>query len=168
MFFLIKWHFLKYKYQQITLYFIKIIVNLKIFEVGVSVHLNLRVYRRSSRIKYAFSPFNVSTFGVRINQSSLQNYRLLPLICRYKHEPIFHVQAHLTVHKPIAQTSMTLQYLQITKQRKCSFIVSATHITMNHTTPRYHILSRHTIKQFPHNMNHAHLSICMNHGIPRW
>ena len=33
MFFHMKWNFLKYKYQQITLYFIKIIVNLKIFEV---------------------------------------------------------------------------------------------------------------------------------------
>ena len=44
-----KWHFLKYKYQQITLYSIKIIVNLKIFEVEVPVHLNLRVYSRSSQ-----------------------------------------------------------------------------------------------------------------------
>jgi len=48
MFFLMKWHFLKYKYQQIALYFMKIIVNLKIFEVGVPVHHNLRVYGRSS------------------------------------------------------------------------------------------------------------------------
>jgi len=45
MFFLMKWYFLKYKYQQITLYSIKIIVNIKIFEVGVPVHLNLRVYQ---------------------------------------------------------------------------------------------------------------------------
>jgi len=43
MFFLMKWYFLKYKYQHITLYFIKIIVNLKIFEVGVPVRLNLCV-----------------------------------------------------------------------------------------------------------------------------
>ena len=50
MFFLMKWHFLKYKYQQIALYSIKIIVNLIIFEVEVSIHLNLRVYRRSSLI----------------------------------------------------------------------------------------------------------------------
>jgi len=35
MFFLMKRHFLKYKYQQITFYSIKIIVNLKIFEIGV-------------------------------------------------------------------------------------------------------------------------------------
>jgi len=48
MFFLMKRHFLKYKYQQIAFYSIKIIVNLKIFEIGVPVHLNLRVYRRSS------------------------------------------------------------------------------------------------------------------------
>jgi len=48
MFFLMKWHFLKYKYQQIALYSIKIIVNLKIFEVGVPIHLNLRVYHKSS------------------------------------------------------------------------------------------------------------------------
>ena len=47
MFFFYEMTFLKYKYQQTTLYFIKIIVNLKIFEVRVSVHLNLRVYRRS-------------------------------------------------------------------------------------------------------------------------
>ena len=46
MFFLMKRHFIKYKY--IALYSIKIIVNLKIFEVGVPVHLNLQVYRRSS------------------------------------------------------------------------------------------------------------------------
>jgi len=51
-FFLMKLHFLKYKYQQITLYSIKIIVNLKIFEVGAPVHLNLRVYRRSSLMVY--------------------------------------------------------------------------------------------------------------------
>ena len=37
MFFLIKCHFLKYKYQQIDLYYIKIILNLKIFEVGAPV-----------------------------------------------------------------------------------------------------------------------------------
>jgi len=43
-FFSCEWHFLKYKNQQITLYFIKLIVNLKFFEVGVPVHHNLRVY----------------------------------------------------------------------------------------------------------------------------
>jgi len=47
-FFLMKWHFLKYKYRQIALYYIKIIVNVKIFEVRVSIHFNLQVYRRSS------------------------------------------------------------------------------------------------------------------------
>jgi len=36
-----------YIYQLVALYSLKIIVNLKIFEVGVPVHLNLRVYRRS-------------------------------------------------------------------------------------------------------------------------
>jgi len=41
MFFLMKWHFLKYKYQQIVRCSIKIIVNLMIFEVEVSVYLNL-------------------------------------------------------------------------------------------------------------------------------
>jgi len=50
MFFLMnyEWHFLKYKNQQISLYFTKLIVNLKIFEVGVPIHHNLRVYRRTS------------------------------------------------------------------------------------------------------------------------
>jgi len=48
-FFLMKLHFLKYKYQQIVLYSIKIMVSLKIFQVGVPIHLNLWVYRRSSQ-----------------------------------------------------------------------------------------------------------------------
>ena len=54
-FFLMKLHFLKYKYQQIALYSIKIIVNLKIFEVGVPVHLNLRVYCKKAPKKNVIS-----------------------------------------------------------------------------------------------------------------
>ena len=48
MFFLIKCYFLKYKYQQIPLYFRKMIVNLYIFKVRVPIHLNLQMYRKSS------------------------------------------------------------------------------------------------------------------------
>jgi len=66
MFFLMKWHFLKYKYQQITLYSIKIIVNLKIFKVGIPVNLNLWVYRRNSPILLGHSLSPMVLFRILI------------------------------------------------------------------------------------------------------
>jgi len=61
-----KLYFLKYKSRQIALYYIKVIVNLLIYEKGVPIHFIFKMYHRSSPIndvnwicyhKYVFATF---------------------------------------------------------------------------------------------------------------
>ena len=78
-----KWHFLKYKYQQIDLYSIKIIVNLKFFEVGVPVHLNLRVYCRSSLVLNLFEENFAHIYWWLWSHMDMRRHVFLPLMDQY-------------------------------------------------------------------------------------